>query len=757
MKTLHRHVLACLLALFICPQVQAEEPVSPTSPAPTETKGQAVPPSPAVNPTQPAAADQPPQQLVLSRGQAIAMAVYRNIDLHIEALNFKMSETDAAKSWSIYNPVLNASGSGGVTAVPGDPFFSARNTNASIGLTQSLPTGGNIAATTQTGYFSIDVPGTATKNWQSTAGLTITQPLLKNAGRETFEMNITLAASTQQDSQERFRASTIDTVSNVLTAYNHLYVLQQVQETRVAALNSAQKLLDEIKKKAAPGAVQGMELANAEFAIAQRRKDLVEAARSAKDQEVNLRYLIGLDVPSRIIPRDPPSRLEPQETDEQAVKAALEHRSDLRQLQLGLKTAQLQERVARHQTWPELSVNAGGGLTGTGISFSESYQQIGNRAGTFWNVGMQFSVPLGNTSAENDYRRSKIKTEQVRDQIRALSWKIRNDVDSDMRALISARLQMNLSDRSYQLAEQRLEEYRKNNQLGTATVQDVLNAENDRNTARNAQMEAVETFSNAVTKLWKDAGVLLNRQGIHIDTSQPDKLTESKEQNPDLLVDPSPPPVPSSPPAVPEQTQIRPGAPESSAATAGAATAPSPATSSGETPLPTAAPAEVPAAPVSLPAAQVRYTLSIGEFENQSAMSDAIKRINRAGLVPIVKSGPEKTKVIIRLHVADFQDQKSAQREIAKLRQLKLDGFFINGKEGKYSVYTGSYRDRKQALLEQERLAALGVTTVLQGAIIPRATHLLTVGSFTSREAAVEHAAKLKKQGLKATITENAE
>src|SRR6185369_2379006 len=341
MITLTRHMLVYLLVLFFCPLVPFAQAGDAESPSPPVTAG----------------AEQPPAQLVLSRANAVAMAVYRNIDLRIEALNFKMSESESAKSRGMYNPVLNATASGGVTAVPGDPFFSAKNMNATIGLTQSLPTGGSVGVNTQTGFFTIDTSDPASKDWRSTAGLTITQPLLRNAGREVAELNIIVADSTQQESLERFRAATMETVSNVITAYNHLYVLLQAQETRVAALNSSQKLMDEIRKKATSGAVQGMELANAEFANAQRLKDLVEASRSARDQEVNLRYLIGLEMPTRIIPSDPPSKDEPRETGEQAVKAALEHRSDLKQLQLSLKTAQLQERVASRQSWPELTVN----------------------------------------------------------------------------------------------------------------------------------------------------------------------------------------------------------------------------------------------------------------------------------------------------------------------------------------------------------------------------------------------------------------
>jgi outer membrane protein TolC len=302
-------------------------------------------------------------------------------------------------------------------------------------------------------------------------------------------------------------------------------------ESRVSALNSSTKLFEEIKKKSS-GSLQAMEIANAEYAVVQRQKDLVDAGRSVSDQEASLLYLMGIESKTHIVSIDPPSREEPKETGTQALKEALEQRLDLKQLQLALKTSQLQERVARHQTLPDLTINGGGGFTGTGGNFGESYTQIGDHPGTYWTVGLQFSYPLGNTAAKNDYLRNKTKTEQVQNQIKGLEWRIRNDVESDLRALISARVQIHMADKSLQLAEQRLTEYRKNNLAGTATVQDVINAENDLTSARNTQTDATETFANGVAKLWRDMGVLLDRQGVHIDTAHPEKLFQAGQGAP---------------------------------------------------------------------------------------------------------------------------------------------------------------------------------------------------------------------------------
>ena len=514
------------------PGISSPPPAPVSPPAQPEPAVKTASPPPAVKPAGPAVSDIT-QHISLSLMSAIEMAVRKNIDLRVEALNTSLSAADSARSRSIYDPLLALSATGGESVTTGTPLFKYRNANASIGVTQYLPTGGNILASHQLTYSTFDSQyyTTQTNDWTSSLGLTLTQPLLKNAGKESMELNITLAANGRKDSLERFRFTTTDTVSSVINSYNHLYAVRQMLESRVAGLNSAQKLLDEIRKKK-PGPLQGMEIANAEFAITQRRKDLVDAERNVRDQEASFRYLIGMEARWRVIPSEPPSQKETDETEEQSVRAALAFRPDLKQLNISLNSAQLQERVAKHTTLPDLSVTGGGGITGVGITTGDSYHQLVNKPSTYWSAGLQLNYPLGNTAAENDYLKSRIRTEQLQDQIKALEWKIRNDVEADMRALISARLQKQTTERALQFSVQRLVEYRKNNQLGTATVQDVINAENDFIFANNAHTDAEETFSNAVTKLWRDTGELLDRHSIHFDMSHPEKFTEGTEPAP---------------------------------------------------------------------------------------------------------------------------------------------------------------------------------------------------------------------------------
>ena len=96
-----------------------------------------------------------------------------------------MADADAARSRALYDPLLSTSASRSVSSFPGETF-GVTSTNASVGVTQYHPTGGSIAVATQTGYTNADsdLTGVPSKSWQSSAGISISQPLLKNAGKD---------------------------------------------------------------------------------------------------------------------------------------------------------------------------------------------------------------------------------------------------------------------------------------------------------------------------------------------------------------------------------------------------------------------------------------------------------------------------------------------------------------------------------------------------------------------------------------------
>jgi outer membrane protein TolC len=86
-----------------------------------------------------------------------------------------------------------------------------------------------------------------------------------------------------------------------------------------------------------------------------------------------------------------------------------------------------------------------------------------------------------------------------------------------------------VAGRALEQATRRLEEYRRSNQAGTATTQNVLDAEADLSAARSSRVDALEAYAAAVTRLWRDTGELLDHMGVKIDTLHPENWKGEEE------------------------------------------------------------------------------------------------------------------------------------------------------------------------------------------------------------------------------------
>jgi len=710
-----------------------------------------------------------PGKVELSLKKAMAMAIHNNIDLRVTALDSSMAKVDIERSRGLYDPRLSISANHTQSFYTGETY-GTEDTTTQMGLTQYLPTGGSLTAATYTGYSKpvSDDPDDNWTDWYTSVGITLVQPLLKNFGKEATELNITLAANTHQDSLERFRDNVIDTVHSVLTTYHRLYVLQQEAEERQSALSSARTLLEQLKQNPQAQSRQDIEIANTEYAISQRLKELVDAERKVRDKAAKLRYLIGMEEKYKLNLVDPPFRTEPLETEEQAIRLAMEQHPDLKKLRLELEANKLEERVAKHKVLPSLSMTAGTGFRGIEDQFGDSIEQIQRGKGRWWTAGLQFSMPLGNRTAKSDYRRKQLRTRQLKNQIRDLEWKLREYIEADMRSLVSARVQRQVADKSHQVAEQRLKQYRKSHQAKGASLQDMLNAENDLIRARNSQADALEDFANAVALLWKDAGVLLERLNINIDTSKPEQLTAGTEQisypsyllsNPQQLAKRNQIAVPAAEPnSKPPLTEASEQAvAKELAVTKTESTEVSLPQKTVAKPLSTPAVAVQKATPVKQAAkietvvAKTLYTLKIGEYAS-SELARTKKVVERVGLSPTVTAGRKQARQVIRLKIADFETLAAAQQVQRQLKKLSAGGFIRNlGKAG-FRLYAGSFFSRSSALKEQQRLVAGGIDLTLEEASVQLPTSLLTAGRFSDRAAAQAVASKLKQLGVTAVV-----
>lgn len=469
------------------------------------------------------------EPLSLSLNEAIKMAVEKNLDVRVELYNPAQFEADINRNRSIYDPLLtlqtNFTDS---TTTSASSVAGRANESVSYLLNSSVSrlfwTGATASVYFNNSYASTNSTLSTPNYWQTGLGASISQPLLKNSGREATEIAINVSRMSKFASMERFNSRLLTTVSQVRNEYYKLHSLREEREVKKISLELARKILTDTQARVKAGVLPAMEILNAEFGAVSREKDLIDAERAVNDQVDVIKLLLQINGNTGDVRTvDLPTRERFEVSEDDGIRKAI-GRPDIREQKHNLEITELQSRVFINKSRPELALTASASLTG----LDNTYQRNLDKAFTFdypvWSIGLNFVYPIGNTAAENDYRKSRLKTEQIALQIRSLEEGAVNDVRAAVRAITTGFKQIEVADRGRAFAEERLRSFIRKNEVGLATTKDVLDVENDLATSKSNQIKAVVAYANALTRYWQVTGELLEREGIRIVEGDADKL-----------------------------------------------------------------------------------------------------------------------------------------------------------------------------------------------------------------------------------------
>ena len=475
----------------------------------------------------------------LSLQQAVKLAVENNLDVKAELYNTAMFEADVRRFRGAYDTILsgllNYQES---TTIPTSTVLSGGTINYeqktlryNAGVSQMLPTGGTVGLSFNNNWIRNNSASSGeflylNDYYQSDLVLEFAQPLLRSFGREVTELNISTAQFNKSGSFDQFKLLLLNTVSQVTAQYFQVITARQDLEIRKASLALAERILNDTKARVNAGVLPAMEILNAEFGVATRQQELIDAERLLLDQSDRLRLLIQLPGKGEIVPTGTLSHVQFTVDEDAAIRTALVERPDLKLLEKGLKLNQLQSRVARQQTLPDLLLTGSYAPTGLAREYSRDLDRLASNKYPVWGVALQLSYPLGNRSARNEYIRTKLKVEQTTTQIRNLQETITNEVRTAVRGIESTFKQLEVTARGRAYAEERFNAFIKKNQVGLATTKDVLDVENDLATAKGNEVKALAAYNSAVTQFWTVTGELLAREGIKLSEKDADELYE---------------------------------------------------------------------------------------------------------------------------------------------------------------------------------------------------------------------------------------
>lgn len=465
-----------------------------------------------------------PAPVRLTLADAIKAAVEKNLDVRAERYTPAQQEAEYQKNRGMYDPNLQLLATYADTTNMSSFYATpverqaTRSTQLNAGLSQLFFTGGTATLGFNNSYnrnATVTTPGLATY-WQSSLGLTVSQPLLKNLGREPTELAIDTARLGKYTSIEQFNAKLSVAVAQVRNEYYQMYSLREEREVKKVSLELARKILAETQARVKAGVMPAMEILNAEFGVAGREKELIDAERAVRDQADLLRQLLQLEQAGELEIVETPSKAQYEVAEQEQIQQAIARRPEIRELKRNLELLELQTRVSGNRTLPDLTLSASAAATGLAGTYAKDMDRLSTGDYPNWSVGLSLAFPLGNRAAENEYRKNRLKLEQASLRLRNQEELVANEVRSAVRAVGANYKQLEVADRGRAFAEERFKAFVRKAEVGLATNKDVLDVENDLATAKSNQIKAQVAYANAITQLWKVTGELLEQQQIRM-------------------------------------------------------------------------------------------------------------------------------------------------------------------------------------------------------------------------------------------------
>jgi outer membrane protein TolC len=391
--------------------------------------------------------------------------------------------------------------------------------------------------------------------------LSIHQPLLQGFGLATNRRAITIARNNLTVADLNFKTQVIATVKNVIDLYWDLVSLNDNLKAKQKALEIAEKLYQDNRKRLAIGAVAPIDIVQAEAGAETAQLDLRQAGAQLLQQELIVKSALtrsGVDsvsiMDAHIIPTDgiqvPES--EAVQPIQDMVAEALADRPELKASAINMENSRINMKGVKNAMRPGLDVYLNlqnNGLAGDPNTipipiasdgtplFSRSapnsyfngnwgtvFSQVLGRNFPTYSLGFNLNVPLRNTAQRADMIKNQLDYRQAEIDAKQAENSVRLNVVNARIALEQARAAYETAVKARKLQEQTFAGTQRKYQMGTATFTDVALLQRDVVTSQTAETNALNGYIKARNNLDMVLGRLLEINHVDIQEAYKGKV-----------------------------------------------------------------------------------------------------------------------------------------------------------------------------------------------------------------------------------------
>ncbi len=383
--------------------------------------------------------------------------------------------------------------------------------------------------------------------------LSVTQPLLKNAGMNAAKHQLKLAFITADSARAQTLVDVSNTLAQVEDAYWDLVAAWRNVAIQEESLREAEAQESSVLRLARHGAAPAITAIEAQTQVANFQSQVFSAIETVAQLQNQLKALIVSDPDdpiwsANLVPSSPVKELPSVGELQAVVMQAERQRPEVRQIEDQRRVAQLDRAYARNQALPQADLvvqyqsNGFAGILQRPPNFEIQGCQLpfpftcptpppqsqGNETQAFhnmwtgaypsFNIALNFNVPLENNTARGLKQIADQEEAQAQIQMQSLDQRIESEARNALEAYQAALSRLSAASQARSAAESvYASELRKFHNGGSTTFL-VLQRQVELAQARGSELLAQTDLNKAVVELQRVEGTILSDNGVDLQT-----------------------------------------------------------------------------------------------------------------------------------------------------------------------------------------------------------------------------------------------
>ncbi len=458
------------------------------------------------------------EEIALTLEECRASALAHNLDLRVALVDPAIANERLSEQESAFEALFFLNATQAQTDTPtASRLTSAQQEFTSIepGVRIPLRTGGSVEVSAPfTRIETNNQFSTLNPAYTSDLELTLSQPLLRNAGRFVSTSAILIAGYNRQISEAQTKLRVLAQLASVDRAYWRLYQARQELRVRQEQYEIAMEQLASARRRVEAGDAPEIEVTRAQAGVADRLEAIISAENQVLVRQRELKRLInmpGLDVdsPQAIETATPPDPVRFRLDRRVLADRAVRERMEMLELELSLLVDAANIEVAENALLPVLDATLSYTINGLGPTEGDALDILAENDFEDWSVGLRAEAPLGNGAARARLRQALLTRLQRLSSRAQREQTIRQEVADAVDAIEATWQRILAARQSVVLNRRALEGEQRQFRAGESTSTDVLNAASRLGDAQLGEIRALVDYQIAQIDLAAATGSLL--------------------------------------------------------------------------------------------------------------------------------------------------------------------------------------------------------------------------------------------------------